>query len=712
MQTFDADEPEQYYLFVLQNVTEVPVVQSVVDLTAGDDERDLTLTKIKTEMGAEQMPMDVEQIPITVKLERLKRSPVYSDDEDDEPITSEPVTPEPIADYMVAGPSHAYMCNDRASTSTALNGSVPVKIEPMVERRIVILEDVILPSATFSFKRNPSPEPIERAESPSDVISIDDDDEVQWSQQIALQIKQEVNVGMNGSDDENFAESMQNDGDMFHMNSQEDDDDFEMLEPKVIIEEEEEDDDDDSAFTNKLSQDQDKIERIKINGLHKRKQAKEIEAMPMPKRRRSCSEREAAPLRQPSSNRSPDLWNDAESNVAAPSTSSPPSGQRSSARGPPENASKYLSKRSHTERMKGSSERKSTAKSRISKGKSKKSRLTDDQKGKLHDIALKAAKEKTKTDKRNGPKPKVKESRSRSGFLTAEQPPKLIQARRKSTDISKGTRHDSNGIDKPADYFKSIPATSSAATIKPSTSAASTSKPATVTSGTYETVLKPKNVPIKRISRIHNGHGQTNSASNGGTSNEPKSAMGNRENAVAIQPLGQVDPNDPFKRNLKINSEQKPAQATTFDEVMRNIPEKVHAVPKRKSRPSFAPKVKIASPPRIASDQNANKLHQTKSILRTARTCKPKRGITFQDPIEHCREFETGPGEDDEVLIPVETRPLSQFQRNPLHAVISAITNWNVDWLESKRNSPPVNGDDYIVSPMLTEYVTFETYQR
>lgn len=190
------------------------------------------------------------------------------------------------------------------------------------------------------------------------------------------------------------------------------------------------------------------------------------------------------------------------------------------------------------------------------------------------------------------------------------------------------------------------------------------------------------------------------------------------------------DPLDPFAVRPKDDSSRKPK---SFEEVVSTVGEHLIQRTAQKRRMSRLNSVK---------DIRNNASKQVKSILK-GKSSKVKKAMRVQfrsneelvekfffEVLEkESQEILINPNKDDKIeteddsvqITPKKSESATRraansnptnFQSNPLHKIITEITEWDTDWLLDVQNSPPINGVDFVLMPMLEKYETFEGYQR
>lgn len=87
------------------------------------------------------------------------------------------------------------------------------------------------------------------------------------------------------------------------------------------------------------------------------------------------------------------------------------------------------------------------------------------------------------------------------------------------------------------------------------------------------------------------------------------------------------------------------------------------------------------------------------------------------------REYEPDDDEIGEILIASPMKPLSSAHRShddslnsvenyPLHEIITDITEWKPEWLGQRNGSPPINGVNLVICPLIDKYPSFGHYKK
>lgn len=168
-----------------------------------------------------------------------------------------------------------------------------------------------------------------------------------------------------------------------------------------------------------------------------------------------------------------------------------------------------------------------------------------------------------------------------------------------------------------------------------------------------------------------------------------------------------VDRFDPFARKSK-----KVDKPTTFEDALLKP---TTLIPKKK---------RIAHVPKCTD----NKLPP---ILRLKNGSWPSEGKRYKIDLKvrfeqttSVREYEPDDDEIEEILIASPMKPLysarshetddrlNSFENNPLHEIITDITEWKPEWLSQTNSSPPINGVNLVICPLIDKYPSFEHYKK
>lgn len=160
-----------------------------------------------------------------------------------------------------------------------------------------------------------------------------------------------------------------------------------------------------------------------------------------------------------------------------------------------------------------------------------------------------------------------------------------------------------------------------------------------------------------------------------------------------------VDPLDPYAAKLKKDDKPK-----SFEDVLKQVP-------------AFKPQQKrIAHVPKHHPHTGSI---EVKSIMRHSNGTKSKKSVTFSDQRPEIREYT--PDRDDIggiIASPVKSMAqqdldrLTSFENDPLHNIITDITEWKTDWITNKNVTPPITGVNFVVTPLTYKYETFDVYKE
>lgn len=180
----------------------------------------------------------------------------------------------------------------------------------------------------------------------------------------------------------------------------------------------------------------------------------------------------------------------------------------------------------------------------------------------------------------------------------------------------------------------------------------------------------------------------------------------NIDNGIKIDHRN-IDPRDPFVVKPKNSDKQ-----TTFENALSGA----NRLPKKK---------RVAHVPRYHPHQSdVNK--STCSILKQANGDWPSKGkkckiglrVKFTRNAPQIREYT--PDRDEIGIMPscanadasIQQMIQSSFENNPLHTIISDITEWKTEWILQKDTTPPINGVDLNILPMSDKYASFDAYRK
>lgn len=152
---------------------------------------------------------------------------------------------------------------------------------------------------------------------------------------------------------------------------------------------------------------------------------------------------------------------------------------------------------------------------------------------------------------------------------------------------------------------------------------------------------------------------------------------------------------------------------------------------------SFEAALQIASSPigqrkkRIAHTPKRRGTNDWPSILRLKNGSWPSDGkrnkhnlcVHFENKSPDIHEYQPNEDEAEEILVNFPVKPtatkstnsnyLSEcFENDPLHEIITDVTEWKPEWLAQKSSTPPINGVNLIVYPLINKYPSFGHYKR
>lgn len=230
---------------------------------------------------------------------------------------------------------------------------------------------------------------------------------------------------------------------------------------------------------------------------------------------------------------------------------------------------------------------------------------------------------------------------------------------------------------------------------------------ASTSNKTKKVEVSSKQPSTAKIDSSHTNHAAT--SNNASISSATHSSNVSATPAVKNTPKHYVDHLDPYAK-----TPQKTEKPKTFEDALL--------------LPVVEPKKRIANRPK----SNATKLV---SILRkenrawpsemssNGKQKKPMRRVHFsEENFVEIREYEPDDDENGEILISAPTKPMNErtaqaiqsnsFENDPLHEIITDITEWKTEWLLQRNNTPPINGVNFIVYPLMNSYRSFENYKQ
>lgn len=232
-------------------------------------------------------------------------------------------------------------------------------------------------------------------------------------------------------------------------------------------------------------------------------------------------------------------------------------------------------------------------------------------------------------------------------------------------------------------------------------------------SGTTATTASTAAPALKQLSKVKNEpkHGNDSSATNGAPNLStahslqtfvPPTVNNTQKNTF-------VDRLDPFVKK----TEQKTEKPKTFDDAI------ALKIVEPKKRVAYRPKSKFISILRKKNGAWPSELsshgHKAKCIRR----------VHFsEEHFAEIREYEPDDHENGEIIIAAPTKPMKEraaqsntvqsnsFENDPLHEIITDITEWKTEWLLQRNATPPINGVNLIVCPLMNAYASFENYKE
>lgn len=104
-----------------------------------------------------------------------------------------------------------------------------------------------------------------------------------------------------------------------------------------------------------------------------------------------------------------------------------------------------------------------------------------------------------------------------------------------------------------------------------------------------------------------------------------------------------------------------------------------------------------------------------------ANETKPVRRVHFPDVLYTVLEYEPNDDENCEIIISLPKKSMNaraahveesnSFENDPLHEIITDITEWKPEWLVQKSVTPPITDVNLIICPLLNTYASFENYK-
>lgn len=229
--------------------------------------------------------------------------------------------------------------------------------------------------------------------------------------------------------------------------------------------------------------------------------------------------------------------------------------------------------------------------------------------------------------------------------------------------------------------------------------AVATATPSIETASKKPTLVKNELIS-KNKSSASNGESIISTAQSSNASIGP--AIRNAQNKY-------VDRLDPYVKTVKKTEKPK-----TFEDALakNSVEPKKVRIPQR-------------SKPATVHGQLMSILRQTNGtwpseLEPNVKARKPRRRVHFSEEPHSIREYEPKDDEDGEIIIatkPTHARVAqvdqsNSFENDPLHEIITDITEWKPEWLTERNKTPPINGVNLIVYPLTDVYVSFENYKE
>lgn len=225
---------------------------------------------------------------------------------------------------------------------------------------------------------------------------------------------------------------------------------------------------------------------------------------------------------------------------------------------------------------------------------------------------------------------------------------------------------------------------------------------------TTKTKIETSSKPSSSV-QIEPDHANHSSASNDVPMlSPPHSLNASAPPTVKNTPKQFVDRLDPYAK-----TPQKTEKPKTFADAI--------------SIPLVEPKKRIANRPKSATTTKLLSILRKENrawpseLSPHGKQKKKKRRVHFSE--EHfveVREYEPNDDEDGEIIISAPTKPMNErtahaaqsnsFENDPLHEIITDITEWRTEWLLQRNVQPPINGVNFIVCPLMSAYASFQNY--
>lgn len=172
---------------------------------------------------------------------------------------------------------------------------------------------------------------------------------------------------------------------------------------------------------------------------------------------------------------------------------------------------------------------------------------------------------------------------------------------------------------------------------------------------------------------------------------------------------------DPFAKIQKKSEKPKTFEdALAFNAI---LPKKIRTA--HRSKPSTAT---ATSRKLVSILRKKNGIWPSELVKTNGERTKLSRRVKFSEAPDMVREFEPNDDENGEIIISLPTKPIhstaaqlvaksNSFENDPLHEIITDITEWKPEWL-AQKTVPPINGVNEIVYPLIDSYVSFDCYKK
>ncbi|XP_031633386.1 uncharacterized ATP-dependent helicase C29A10.10c-like isoform X2 [Contarinia nasturtii] len=205
--------------------------------------------------------------------------------------------------------------------------------------------------------------------------------------------------------------------------------------------------------------------------------------------------------------------------------------------------------------------------------------------------------------------------------------------------------------------------------------------------------------PVETMPRARNDLYDQPSTSDGRTRrNDDDNAKSIKENE---KPKPFVDKFDPFVAKQKVDEAKK-----NFDEALKQVA-------------TSSTKKRIAHKPKIHPKNGQLVSILKKTVREEGKSGRRGRRVQFANGSPTIREYTPDRDDIGEIIAsPVKSMQahgmdsLSSFQNDPLHNIITDVTEWRTDWISQRNTTPPINGVNFVVAPLSLSYPNFESYKN